>query len=97
VILYSTVIKVQSTRLFPKRAREGGYKLTDLAEYCDWVILSDQADPKAILFAKNKIPSVIFFSLRNSREAISFFYTAAFPKVRDPFVFISSFCYRTVL
>jgi len=84
--------EVWSTRLFPKGQGAGAYRLTGIAARCDWVILSDQADPKAALRVRPGAPAsprTIFLSLRNAEAALEFFVREVRPRLKSPYVLFS--------
>ena len=80
-----------STRLFPKFAGASAYALTGVASRCDWVVLSDEASPNALLVDRAGVaaPRHIFLSLREPFEALRFFAQEVIPRLTEPFVLVS--------
>lgn len=87
-----TLLRVQSTRLFPKRHGAGSYRLTGIAKRCDWVVLSDPIDgPEAVALKRqvNGPPRSIYLSLRAPFRAFDFFFDAVLPRLTSPVVLVS--------
>ena len=84
--------EVWSTRLFPKGQGADAYRLTGIAARCDWVVLSDHADPKAALRVRPGAPAsprTIFLSLRKPWPAFELFARDVLPRLKTPFVLFS--------
>ncbi|WP_420434322.1 hypothetical protein [Hyphobacterium sp.] len=84
--------EVWSTRLFPKGSGAKGYRLTGLAARCDWVVLSDSAEPRTFLRVRPGAPPsprTLFLSMRNAEAAILHFAEAVLPRIKSDFVLFS--------
>jgi len=84
--------EVWSTRLFPKGQGADAYRLTGLAARCDWVVLSDSAEPVTYLRIRSGAPispRTVFLSLRNPLPAIEYFACEVLPKISSPFILFS--------
>jgi hypothetical protein len=86
-----TEIQVHSTRLFPKGAGAEAYRITGIAKRCDWVVLSDEQEPHAVLVEQRSgtSPRHVFLSLRQPFAALEFFYGQVLPRINGPFRLIS--------
>jgi hypothetical protein len=82
---------LHSTRLFPKFMGASAYTLTGVASRCDWVILSDEHPPNAILVnrAATTAPRHIFVSLREPFSALHFLEHRVMSRLTEPFVLVS--------
>ena len=85
------MIEVHSTRLFPKDRGATQYRLTGIAKRCDWVVLTDKADPTAHVIKRSgrNTPNTIFLSLRGQRAALRFFVETVLPQITTPFTLVS--------
>ena len=83
--------EVLSTRLFPKNGGAAAYRITGIAERCDWVVLSDHQPPHAVLVNRSGAasPRHVFLSLRSPFEAIAYFIDKVLPLITSPFVLVS--------
>lgn len=84
--------EVWSTRLFPKGQGADAYRLTGAAARCDWVVLSDNAEPHACLRVRPDAPAsprTIFLSLRKPWPAYELFARDVLPVLETPFVLFS--------
>lgn len=84
--------EVWSTRLFPKGQGANAYRLTGLAERCDWVVLSDFVEPLTCLRINPGAPAsprTVFLSLRRAEPAIEYFASQVLPRITTPFVLFS--------
>lgn len=84
--------EVWSTRLFPKGQGADAYRLTGAAARCDWVVLSDNAEPHAALRVRPDAPAAprtIFLSLRKPWPAYELFARDVLPVLKTPFVLFS--------
>ena len=88
----SDPFEVWSTRLFPKGQGADAYRLTGLAARCDWVVLSDSAEPQTRLRVRPGAPAsprAVFLSLRNAEPAFVYFASQILLRIRTPFVLFS--------
>ncbi len=82
--------EVLSTRLFPKGQGCTAYRITGIAARCDWVVLSDAAEPKVLLVRRQPgPPGTLFLSLRSPRRALEYFVARVMPLLTRPFVLVS--------
>lgn len=84
--------EVWSTRLFPKGKGATGYRLTGIAARCDWVVLSDFAEPHTHLRPRPGAPAsprTIFLSMRNAKAALLHFANEVLPRIKSDFVLFS--------
>jgi hypothetical protein len=83
-------IDVLSTRLFPKNHGATGYELTGIAARCDWVVLSDEQEPRVTLVRRvAAAPRHVFLSLRSPFVALSFFAREVLPLIQSPVILVS--------
>lgn len=82
--------EVLTTRLFPKGEGADAYRITGIAARCDWVVLSDVAEPHTHL-VRNRPgpPRTIFLSLRSPLPALDLFEQEVLPVLTQPFVLVS--------
>ncbi|SOC15183.1 hypothetical protein [Rhodobacter maris] len=80
-----------STRLFPKGKGADAYKITGIAALCDWVVLSDNREPRICIVRKDQCesPRHLFLSMRDPFGALSYFATEVLPRLTRPFVLVS--------
>ena len=85
------MLKLHSTRLFPKDLGATQYRLTGIAKLCDWIVLSDKADPQTHLIKRSgsRTPKTVFLSFRWQRAALRFFVDQVLPQIEDPFTLVS--------
>lgn len=85
------MLRVHSTRLFPKGRGADAYQITGIAARCDWVLLTDQAEPSVHLARQvdTDRPRHIFLSMRSPFIAIRHFADAVLPLLRATFVLVS--------
>jgi hypothetical protein len=83
--------ELHSTRLFPKNLGTQAYRLTGIAARCDWVVLSDRAEPAVQLVRRLPTPAPrhIFLSLRSPFAALDYLAHHVLPQVQAPFVLVS--------
>jgi hypothetical protein len=64
---------------------------TGIAARCDWVVLSDDEQPRTSLLRRvgTSSPRHVFLSLRSPFAAINFFHDRVLPKIEGPFVLVS--------
>ena len=91
VRLYMDKIQPLTLRLFPKNLGARAYRITGIAERCDWIVLSDTAEPHVTLYQRSTVrfPRYIFLSLRSPFAALSYFSEEILPTIRNPFVLVS--------
>ncbi|TMM51298.1 hypothetical protein [Sulfitobacter sabulilitoris] len=84
-------LNVQSTRLFPKNLGADAYVLTGIAARCDWVFLSDTAQPQTHLVRRveTRAPRHVYLSLRSPAVALKGFVEQVLPLLEDSFVLVS--------
>jgi len=80
-----------TTRLFPRNLGAQNYRITGVADRCDWVVLSDRKHPKNHMHRRvdTDHPRFIFLSLRDPFHAIRYFCEQILPKLTKPFVLVS--------
>lgn len=85
------MLRIHSTRLFPKDRGATQYRLTGIAKLCDWIVLSDKTDPQTHLIKRSgsKAPETIFLSFRWQRAALRFFVETVLPQINAPFTLVS--------
>lgn len=85
------MLRIHSTRLFPKDRGATQYRLTGIAKLCDWIVLSDKADPQTHLIKRHgtRSPRTVFLSFRWQRAALKFFVEQVLPQIDEPFTLIS--------
>jgi hypothetical protein len=85
------MLRIHSTRLFPKDLGADQYRLTGIAARCDWVVLSDKAAPQTHLIKQRSgtAPKTVFLSFRWQRAALRFFVGTVLPQITGPFILIS--------
>lgn len=85
------MLKIHSTRLFPKDLGADRYRITGIAACCDWVVLSDKAEPQTHLIKRRGVrsPETIFLSFRWPRAALRYFVESVLPQIQAPFILIS--------
>lgn len=83
--------QLQSTRLFPKSLGASAYRITGIAARCDWVVLSDNRAPHAVLIrqAETAAPRHVYLSLRSPFQALRYFCTQVLPQIEGRFVLVS--------
>lgn len=82
--------EVLTTRLFPKGRGAAAYRITGVAARCDWVLLSDNAEPRVALVRQREgPPRTVFLSLRSAVAALEHFATEVLPQLTHPFVLVS--------
>lgn len=84
-------IVVLSTRLFPKNGGAEAYALSGIAARCDWVVLSDEREPRVALRRRvqGNQPRHVFLSLREPFAALAFLEEEVLPRIEGPFRLIS--------
>lgn len=85
------MLKIHSTRLFPKDLGADRYRITGIAARCDWVVLSDKAEPQTHLIKRRGVrsPETIFLSFRWQRAALRYFVESVLPQMQSPFILVS--------
>ena len=86
-----TMLYPLSTRLFPKFNGAEAYVLTGIAARCDWVVLSDRAEPRIADHLRTDIAEVrtVFVSLRAHEVALTHFLDTVLPQLTSPFVLVT--------
>lgn len=84
-------IVVHSTRLFPKYGGAEAYRLSGIAARCDWVVLSDEQEPRVALRrqVEGNRPRHVFLSLREPFAALAYLEEEVLPRIEGPFRLIS--------
>lgn len=84
-------LTVHSTRLFPKYGGAEAYQLSGIAARCDWVVLSDEREPRVALRrqVEGNRPRHVFLSLREPFAALAFLVEEVLPQIHGPFRLIS--------
>jgi len=81
---------MHNTRLFPKHRGAAAYRLTGIAERCDWSIMTDLDVNDVVLHGDDsKQPRTVFLSLRSFYRAIPYFYEEILPGIENRFVFVT--------
>jgi len=81
---------MHNTRLFPKGRGADSYRLTGIAERCDWAIMTDYANSEVSIRGDvSKQPRTVYLSLRSYFRAISYFYEEILPRINGKFVLVS--------
>lgn len=85
------MLRVHSTRLFPKQSGADKYVATGIAARCDWVLYSDQKAPEIQLrgVESTRHPRHIYLSLRAPVAALTHFASEILPKLTTPFILVS--------
>ena len=85
------MLRIHSTRLFPKDLGADQYRLTGIAARCDWVVLSDKTAPQTHLIKQRggTAPKTVFLSFRWQRAALRFFVETVLPQITGPFILVS--------
>lgn len=82
--------EVLTTRLFPKGQGADAYRITGIAARCDWVVLSDTAEPQVHVVRRCPgTPRTVFLSLRAPVPALEHFANSVLPLLTRPFVLVS--------
>ena len=84
-------LTVHSTRLFPKYGGAEAYRLSGIAARCDWVVLSDEREPRVALRrqVEGNHPRHVFLSLREPFAALAFLEEEVLPQIQGSFRLIS--------
>lgn len=83
-------LPLQNTRLFPRGMGASCYRLTGIAERCDWSILTDSTKNYVSLRGDfSKPPRTLFLSLRSYFHALPYFYEEVLPNIKNRFVLIT--------
>jgi len=84
-------MEFMGTRLFPKDLGADQYIPSGIAKRCDWIIFTDNRQPRSVLFNNTSTPSpkTIFLSLRSPFLALAYFVKQILPKIEGEFILFS--------